>query len=608
MMRLQALVDKKKVIISEATIRDALRLDDAESIDCLPNEEIFTELSRMEYEKPSTKLTFYKAFFSPQWKFLIYTILHCMSAKRTSWNEFRKGFSRVDTPLFEGMIVAQQVDDVTDGGAADVDVDVVPAATDEPSIPPPSPIAAPPSPQQQPQPSHDAKISMDLLHTLLETCRTLTRRVEHLEVGTAQRVDTSEDTVMDDDVAAIEKYVEIEENADVQGRHAESQAQIYQIDIEHADKVLSIKDDELEPAELKEVVEVVTTAKLMTKVVTAASATITAIDTPITATTLTTAPNAARKRKSDEVIEQVQRKKKEANAVMMYQALKRKPQIEAQARKNMMIYLKNMAGFKMDYFKRMSYDDIHPIFEKYFNSNVAFLKKTKEQMKEEDRKALKRASKSQAEKEVKKKNLDEEVEELKKYLQIVPNDEDDVYTEATPLARKQLVKERFASSKPKNFSDDFLLTTLTYMYEKPDVQAQVWKNQRTVHGLAKGRHAESQAQIYQIDLEHADKVLSIKDDELEPAELKEVVEVVTTAKLMTKVVTAASATITAADTPITATTLTTAPNAARKRKRVVTRDSEETNTPSIIIHSEPKSKDKGKWIMVKKPKPLKKQA
>nr|GFB70990.1 hypothetical protein [Tanacetum cinerariifolium] len=43
----------------------------------------------------------------------------------------------------------------------------------------------------------------------------------------------------------------------------------------------------------------------------------------------------------------------------------------------------------------------------------------------------------------------------------------------------------FASSKPKNFSDDFLLTNLTYMFEKPDVQAQVWKNQRTVHGLAK---------------------------------------------------------------------------------------------------------------------------
>nr|GFB71568.1 hypothetical protein [Tanacetum cinerariifolium] len=80
--RLQALVDKKKVVVMEATIRDALRLDDAEGVECLPKEEIFAELARMCYENPSTKLTFYKAFFSSQWKFLIHTILQCMSAKR----------------------------------------------------------------------------------------------------------------------------------------------------------------------------------------------------------------------------------------------------------------------------------------------------------------------------------------------------------------------------------------------------------------------------------------------------------------------------------------------------------------------------------------------
>nr|GEY14423.1 xylulose kinase-1 [Tanacetum cinerariifolium] len=62
--RLQALVDWKKVVITKAEIRDVLRLDDTEGVDCLPNKEIFTELARMGYEKPSTKLTFYKAFFS----------------------------------------------------------------------------------------------------------------------------------------------------------------------------------------------------------------------------------------------------------------------------------------------------------------------------------------------------------------------------------------------------------------------------------------------------------------------------------------------------------------------------------------------------------------
>nr|GEX46736.1 hypothetical protein [Tanacetum cinerariifolium] len=44
--RLQAVVDRKKVIITKATIRDDLRLDDAEGIECLPNKEIFIELAR----------------------------------------------------------------------------------------------------------------------------------------------------------------------------------------------------------------------------------------------------------------------------------------------------------------------------------------------------------------------------------------------------------------------------------------------------------------------------------------------------------------------------------------------------------------------------------
>ncbi|GJT04966.1 hypothetical protein Tco_0839428 [Tanacetum coccineum] len=59
-----------------------------ESTNCLPNATIFEELTRMGYEKLSQKLTFYKAFFSPQWKFLIHTILQCLSAKTTAWNKF----------------------------------------------------------------------------------------------------------------------------------------------------------------------------------------------------------------------------------------------------------------------------------------------------------------------------------------------------------------------------------------------------------------------------------------------------------------------------------------------------------------------------------------
>ncbi|GJQ95259.1 putative ribonuclease H-like domain-containing protein [Tanacetum coccineum] len=87
-VQLQALVDGKKIIITESTVRRDLQLEDADGVDCLSNATIFEQLTLMGYEKISQKLTFYKAFFSPQWKFLIHTILQCLSSKTTAWNKF----------------------------------------------------------------------------------------------------------------------------------------------------------------------------------------------------------------------------------------------------------------------------------------------------------------------------------------------------------------------------------------------------------------------------------------------------------------------------------------------------------------------------------------
>ncbi|GJV13398.1 putative ribonuclease H-like domain-containing protein [Tanacetum coccineum] len=86
-VQLQALVDGKKVIITETSVKRDLQLEDAEGIEnVIPtNADIFKQLALMGYEKPSQKLTFYKAFFSPQWMFLIHTILQCLSAKSTAW-------------------------------------------------------------------------------------------------------------------------------------------------------------------------------------------------------------------------------------------------------------------------------------------------------------------------------------------------------------------------------------------------------------------------------------------------------------------------------------------------------------------------------------------
>nr|GEZ26246.1 hypothetical protein [Tanacetum cinerariifolium] len=91
------------------------------------------------------------------------------------------------------------------------------------------------------------------------------------------------------------------------------------------------------------------------------------------------------------------------------------------------------------FFKGMSYDDIRPIFEAKFNSNVDFLLKTKEQMEEEESRALHTINETLAQKAAKRKKLNKEVEDHKRHLEIVPDEDDDVYTEATPLAIKVLI-------------------------------------------------------------------------------------------------------------------------------------------------------------------------
>ncbi|GJR68673.1 hypothetical protein Tco_0014738 [Tanacetum coccineum] len=82
-----AKVAGKPVSISEASIRSDLLFDDADGIDSLPNQAIFDAIQLMGYEGDLTVLTFNKALFSPQWRFLFHTMNHCISSKSTSWDQ-----------------------------------------------------------------------------------------------------------------------------------------------------------------------------------------------------------------------------------------------------------------------------------------------------------------------------------------------------------------------------------------------------------------------------------------------------------------------------------------------------------------------------------------
>nr|GEX67977.1 xylulose kinase-1 [Tanacetum cinerariifolium] len=446
-IRLQAIVDKKKVVVTEATIREALRLDDAEGRKFNFSKYIFDSLVR-NVDSPS-KFYMYPRFLQLMIRKQVgdlsthttkYTSPALTQKVFANMRRVGKGFSGVETPLFEGMLVEQQVveegdadendENVNAGDTAEGDVSAahgeVPTVAEKPSIPSPTLPNPPPQPSQDiPSTSYDAGIPMNLLQEVMDICTALTRRVEHLELDKVtqaikitklkQRVkklerrnqermltdmDVDADVVLeeakevDDTVKDVQDNVQ--ESAQDQGRTTESHAEIYKIDLDHANKII-------------------------TEVVTAASETITAISTNITAAEAQV-PAAT-------------------TVVTLTAAPARGTAAPGRRKKGVVI---------RDLQEESTTSTIIPAETKSKDKGKGIL-----------------------------------VEELKRHLQIVLNEDDDVYTEATPLARKSLVKERFSKTKPKNFSDDFLLVTLGAMFEKPDIHAQIWKNQRSVHGPAK---------------------------------------------------------------------------------------------------------------------------
>ncbi|GJX68669.1 hypothetical protein Tco_1224246 [Tanacetum coccineum] len=92
-MKITATIDGKVKVISEASIRIHLKLEDSDGISDLPTTEIFEQLALIAYVSNSDKLTFQKGHFYPQLKFFIHTILHCLSSKKTAWEQFSRNIA-----------------------------------------------------------------------------------------------------------------------------------------------------------------------------------------------------------------------------------------------------------------------------------------------------------------------------------------------------------------------------------------------------------------------------------------------------------------------------------------------------------------------------------
>ncbi|GJU88400.1 hypothetical protein Tco_1300823 [Tanacetum coccineum] len=179
-VQITATINGHSMSITEASLRRHLKLDDQDGITSIPNLEIFEQLALMGYHTDSDKLTFQKGTFSPQWRFLIHNILHCLSPKKTAWEHFSsnvatarkqlqqhsitypvpslsnkvfnnmkrptKGYSGQEVALFPTML------DVTEPSTLPSRITSSPSPSPEPS---PSPLLEPsPLPSPEPSPSH----------------------------------------------------------------------------------------------------------------------------------------------------------------------------------------------------------------------------------------------------------------------------------------------------------------------------------------------------------------------------------------------------------------------------------------------------------------------
>nr|GFB81067.1 hypothetical protein [Tanacetum cinerariifolium] len=166
------------------------------------------------------------------------------------------------------------------------------------------------------------------------------------------------------------------------------------------------------------------------------------------------------------VAEQIQ--EKHLDNIKKYQSLKRKPVSIAQARKNMIIYLKNMAGYKMEHFRGMNYDK--ESFKKLKAVEVSGSMSIQETLTNDP------------------KEISEE--DVKNMLEIVPISEfkvEALQVKEDLVALWRLIKEKFSTAVPTVDKEKALCVELKRLF-RPDTKDVLWKLQREELSLVKWSH------------------------------------------------------------------------------------------------------------------------
>nr|GEV18009.1 ribonuclease H-like domain-containing protein [Tanacetum cinerariifolium] len=217
--------------------------------------------------------------------------------------------------------------------------------------------------------------------------------------------------------------------------------------------------------------------------------------------------------------------------------IRNKPPIKAQQKSLLCTYMKNMVGYKQKDFKGKIFEAIKKMFDKVYKRVNTFMAMDSEVMKgskktqAEVTEGISKRARDEIEQEsAKRQRLEKEddIAELKRCLEIVPEDDDDVTIKATPLSSKSptivdykiykegkksyfkiiraygnsqnyltfrtmfknfnkedlevlrsIVKERFKKTKPVNDMDNILFQILKTMFEHC-FEYNIWKYQQRV--------------------------------------------------------------------------------------------------------------------------------
>ncbi|GJZ82018.1 hypothetical protein Tco_0647012 [Tanacetum coccineum] len=162
-------------------------------------------------------------------------------------------------------------------------------------------------------------------------------------------------------------------------------------------------------------------------------------------------------------------KRKKHFAKLRVEEQRRKPPTKVQKRNTMSTYLKNMAGYKHNQLKTKSFEDIQMLFDKEMKRVNTFIDMNTELVKDNETRAKesssKRAGTELEQEEAKKQKIDDDQDEaeMKKHMEIVPDDENIDREDLETLWK--LVKAKHGNTRPEEGYERVLWGDLKVMFE-----------------------------------------------------------------------------------------------------------------------------------------------